>query len=459
MHMVPNEYGRRSGFILVTSLLVLVVLAGLSAGAFFLTNMNLRIAENTRSATIAQYNANEGLDVALLALAREFYEREDGSWPSLAELQARVPAGSPYRVVALELDPVNSLGVSPGGVVTVEGTGPRSSLYETGARFVGELTPIEIDPTANPLFGTGWVTDSEIQLNGNTSFTIPLWAGEVLEGSSTKVLASSGNFAHSGFVGGQPATCTIHRHSGVNCTRGQQPPVVPVFDFDETQARWRADERPTCSVTYTSNATYAASVGLPNQTVCLGPGVTLIVTGTATGLYVMGPRDSTVDLRSNTVPSGGQPDGVGIKVSAGQILLGNGDKDLQGANTLFSASDVEIRRLGASALGASTVSTLIATEGDISVENVRGTLYAALWTNGSVCKQGAGGLSFAGSILARGEDPRPGTLCNNRNTGIYWNGGGGGSFTGVSNPDIPDASDDGNNPFAAAGIRIQARRP
>src|SRR5690554_6151811 len=95
---------RQQGFVLITSLLVLVVLSAIGAGAFFLTNMNLKIAENTRSATVAQYNAHEGLDVALLILAREFYLRGDGSWPSLSELQARTPPDAEYEFLALSLD-------------------------------------------------------------------------------------------------------------------------------------------------------------------------------------------------------------------------------------------------------------------------------------------------------------------------------------------------------------------
>ena len=80
MSMRQEANSRQAGIVLVTSLFVLVALVGLSVGAFFLTNMNLRIAENTRAATIAQYNAHEGLDVALLILGREFFLRGDGTW-------------------------------------------------------------------------------------------------------------------------------------------------------------------------------------------------------------------------------------------------------------------------------------------------------------------------------------------------------------------------------------------
>jgi hypothetical protein len=102
----------------------MVVLAGLGAGAFFLTNMNLRIAENTRTAAIAQYNAHEGLDVALLILAKEFYERGDETWPSYGELVARTPPGAEYEFVAFELDPANADGLHEAGTVTVRGLGP-----------------------------------------------------------------------------------------------------------------------------------------------------------------------------------------------------------------------------------------------------------------------------------------------------------------------------------------------
>lgn len=451
--------GREGGFVLVTSLLVLVLLAGFGAGAFFLTNMNLRIAENTRTSAIAQYNAHEGLDVALLILAKEFYERGDGTWPTFSELQARTPPGAEYEFLAFDLDPVNADGLHEAGTVTVRGIGPRQARYETGARFRGEVTSVEVDSDADPLFGTGWVTDAEIQINGNTSFSIPLWAGESLTANATKVLGTVGNFANSGFIGATPANCTIHGKSAVTCNRGQTPPVVPTFNFEAGALDIRDEAPAGCNYTVAAGVTASLSASLhQNKTICLGENANLTLTGTASNTFVIGPRTSSVDLRASSLAYGGAPDGIGMKIAAGTIILGT-NVDMAGSNTLFSAYDVLVDKIGAATFGTGTIGTLIATEQDVSFQSVKGTLNAIIWTNASVCKIGGGGLSFTGTILAGGNDLGSGHLCSGRNDGIYWNGGGGGTFTGVSNSNIPDTGGDDNNPFAAAGIRVLARRP
>lgn len=460
MNHRQNAADRQNGFVLVTSLLVMVVLAGLGAGAFFLSNMNLRIAENTRTAAVAHYNAHEGLDVALLILAKEYHLRGDGTWPTYAELVARTPAGAEYEFVSLDYDPANAHGLNEAGTVTVRGFGPRNAQYETGARFRGEVTTVPVEGESDPLFGTGWVTDSKIQINGNTSFSIPLWAGASLTANSTKVLGTVGNFANSGFVGGNPAGCTIHGHSAVTCNRGQTPPVVPLFVFEDRLAELTDQAPMPCSVTL-ANGEYRelSANSYQNATICLGENSSLRLTGTASNTYVLGPRTSSVDLRGSSTPYGG-PDGVGIKVAAGTITFTN-NPQLAGTNTLFSATNLLIPSASSAVISGGIVATLFGTEGGIKLAQNGGNdggrvLNAILWANGSVCKQGNGGLSFTGTVLAKGLDNTLGNPCE---LGIYWNGGGGGSFTGVANADIPDTGGEGNNPFAAAGIRVLARRP
>jgi hypothetical protein len=461
------------GFVLVTSLLILVVLAGLGAGAFFLTTMNLRIAENTRSSATAQYNAYEGLDIALIALAREYRLREDGTWPTLAELRSRIPTGSPYAVAALDYDAAGAGGVVPGGVVVVRGQGPRGASYETSARFRGQLSSVEVDAEGDPLFGTGWVTNASIAIKGNTTFTIPLWAGQAISAQATKVIASAGNFAHSGFVSsGAEADCTIFSQGTkyVRCERGQDPPSVPTFSFDAGLAEL-ADEAevtfPVCSGpnvhTITSSQTINAGT-YANSTLCVAEGVTLTIIGTATGLYVLGPRSSTVRMEFDSTPASTDPDldaddrrRVGVKIAAGTITQGSGSFVLGGENTLFSANLLNYQNTGAAMTNPGVISTLIGTEGSVVFGgNTAGTLNAVIWANGSVCKYGGGGLNFGGTILAGGTGDAPPAPCSR---GIYWNGGGGGQFTTISNTNIPGLDDDSTNIFVAAGIRILAKRP
>lgn len=453
---------RESGFVLVTSLLVLVLLAALGGGAYFLTNINLRIAENTRSSTIAHYNAHEGLDIALIALGREFFLRGDGTWPSVTELRDRMPADSEFEILSLILDPANAEGLEEFGLITVRGYGPRGGRYETGARFKGEVTPIPIDGEADPIFGTGWVTDAHISINGRTDFLIPLWAGQSLEASSTRVLASAGQFAHSGFIGAQPANCTIHsQHSAVTCTSGQQPPRVPRFVFEERLAEMTDDAVACTEVISSSTTINGNSPNYRNTAICLAEGVTVTLTGTASGLTVLGPRTASLIIDGDSQPFGGEPDGIGIRAAVGTISMGSRSAyTLRGTNTLFTAASFNVSKLVAQQLPDGVVATLIGTERNVKIDgggpDQSGTLGAILWADGHVCKQGNGGLNFVGSMLVGGHGAHDGNPCE---AGIYWNGGGGGWFAGVSNLDIPGGDDDDENRYAASGIRIVARRP
>jgi len=473
-HSRAGVSARRGGFVLVTSLLILVVLTGLGAGAFFLTSMNLRIAENTRTSTVAQYNAYEGLDIALLALAREYRLAEDGSWPTLGQVRNRMPPASPFTVESITYDPVGTDGLIRGGTVVVTGQGPRNARYETSARFQGQLSPLEVERDADPLFGTGWVTEASIAIKGNTAFQIPLWAGQSITAQATKVIASSGNFAHSGFVSsGSPAGCTIFSKGStyVQCQSGQEPPSVPAFQFESAldELAEEADvEFPACSGpnvhTFSTSQTVSASSYPPNATFCLAEDVTLTITGSATGLYVLGPRSSTVHMAMDSSPASTDPEEedprrlVGVKIAAGTVTQDSGSYVLNGENTIFAANSIMYQNTGSAMTNPGVISTLIGTEGNIEFKgNTSGTLNAVLWANGSVCKTGGGGLNFGGTILAGGESV-PG-LSSNCSPGIYWNGGGGGQFTAITNTNIPDLDDDTTNVFTAAGIRILAKRP
>jgi len=456
-----------AGFVLVTSLLVLVALAVLGAGAYFLSSTNLRIAENTRSSTIAQYNAHLGLDIALQVVAREFYARGDGTWPTTAEVAARMPASSDYDFQSLVLDPPNEDGFRPGGSITIVGFGPRNARYETGARFLGQLTPVQIPGEADPLFGTGWVTDAHITIKGDTTFHIPLWAGGNIEAKATRVLAGAGQFAHAGFVRGRPATCKIFSGGGpsgqyVRCDSGQEPPNVPEFNFDEQLAELQA-ERPFCTETITSNRPVSATSYPAGSVICLGEGVTLTVTGTATDLFILGPRSSTVIFNATSQPQGGDPTKIGVKVAVGRFVPGN-SFSLNGTNTIFAAQTIKFENTGYAITGTSTaagaiVRTVIGTEKGVHFKgDTSGQLSSVIWANGHVCKSGGGGLDFAGTILARGQGPLDFDIgaCTE---GIYWNGGGGGRVASVEQPDIPSSDEDAEETYAAAGIVVVARRP
>jgi hypothetical protein len=470
-----RTYGR-GGFVLVTSLLILVVMVVLGAGAFFLTMMNLRIAENTRSSAIAQFNAYEGVDLALIALAREYRVRSGESWPSLGELHALLPADAPYAPIALDLDPAATGEVPQSGSVTVQGVGPLGAVYESSARFTGLRTPIELPPGTEPLFGVGFVTPEQITINGNARFEMSLWAGKGISGSATRVLDGAERSAKAGFrngVDGTPAECRLNTNSEVECVSGQTPPDPDPFDFDIGLAelleeRYGEDATlSSCAETF-SGTTIVNATTYVGSTICLDENAVVTLTGTARGLYVLGPRSATVDLQASSVPTSAE-DPLALKVAAGTIRFdnyGTSAAELGGVNTFYAVDDLNLKNVKSAVTGDSEI--LFATEGSLVMGASLGgskkadarTLDAVIWANGSVCKLGSGGLSFNGAIVARGESGHADGCPGGAPDGIYWNGGGGGQFTTNLNPDIPeDDGGGGEDEFDVSGIRVLAKRP
>lgn len=441
---------RAAGFALITSLLVMVVLAVLGAGAYFLTNMNLRIAENGRTSAIATYNAHKGLDLALLALGQEYTSRADFSWPSLAELNARLPASTEYDVIGLDMDAAVD-GVIGGGSVTVVGYGPNKARYETGARFEGQMSEFSRPGTGEPAFGIGWVTDSDMEISGKTTFSIPLWAGGSIDGSGNSVnVLPVAKFV---WAAGE---CKLKLgKSPLDCESGADAPEIPRFVFADQLAELQA-ERPTCDVTITSSQSLNAS-SYKNKTVCLTDGVTLTVSGTAEGLYILGPETTTVRFNATAQ---GTAESIGVKIAAGTFTTTTGFT-LNGMNTIFTMNSINFVNNSTYTNGVREgsdhyVNTLLGTEGIVYVHKAEGKLDAIIWANGHFCKHGAGGLDFVGSILTKGLGPTSGNPCTR---GIYWNGGGGGTFTAVGNDDIPTKDEDEAVDFSAAGILVVAKRP
>lgn len=474
-----RTYGRgdRGGFVLVTSLLILVVMVVLGAGAFFLTMMNLRIAENTRSSAIAQFNAYEGVDLALIALAREYRVRSGESWPTLGELRALLPADAPYAPIALDLDPAATGETPQSGSVTVQGVGPRGAVYESSARFTGLRTPIEVPPGTDPLFGVGFVTPEQITINGNAQFEMSLWAGKGISGSATRVLDGAERSAKAGFrngVDGTPATCRLNAGSEVECVSGQTPPNPDPFDFDVGLGELLVERYgagatlASCTTVFSGTQIVNASTYTPGSTICLAENAVVTLTGTAQGLYVLGPASATVDLQASSLPTSTE-DPLALKIAAGTIRFdnyGTSAAELGGVNTFYAVNDLNLKNVKSAVTGDSEI--LFATEGSLVMGASLGgskkadarTLDAVIWANGSVCKLGSGGLSFNGAIVARGESGHAAGCPGGAADGIYWNGGGGGQFTTNLNPDIPE--DDGggdDDEFDVSGIRVLAKRP
>ena len=413
----------RHGFVMITSLLVLVAVTALGAGALFLTNMNLRVAENARSSAIARYNADRGLDLALLVIAREYNQR-DGEWPSLADVRGLVPRTMSLNGEVLDLQfDVTDIAISnadpTSGVVTVEGRGGANALYRTAARFRGTL---DVDETFGVLMdfgGIGFVTPGQLIAHGNAKFGVDVHVGTGITATGRPTLIESA------YIQSATSTCSIGSGgpNRITCEANADMPVVPRVEFEALRNRL-VEARPMCSVTITENTSSYDLTGWTGQTICVADGVSLEVTGTATGVYVIGEESSTVTIRASATPPSDNPAGVGLKVASGTVIpdapgeMGIGENTIVAKNSISLARDVFVGQDG-------IVRTYVATEGDIRFAGAGNQqLYGVFHANGDVCTQGTLEV-FYGSILA-GSDRSEGVdgLCGNF-VGIDFRGNGG----------------------------------
>lgn len=425
---------RRHGFAIVTSLLVMIVIAGLGAGAVFLTTTNLRIAENTRSAMVAQYNAEAGLDLALVALAQAY--RADASLPSLSQLRAQVPAIGGFEITELTLDGLE-------GIVRVQGLGPSGSAHTTGARFAAVDTQIGATESVDPLMGVGFVTNGDIFLPGNGTFDLSMWAGGTVEATGGRSALGVGRVARAA-----GSLCRIGRTA---CLTEEPPPEVGPFSF-ETGRSQLATEAGPCTLTLDPHVGSYSLAFATDEVICVGPSVHLTVMGDVTNTRILGHASSRVTFQGNAVPA--TPGGVGVKIAAGRVDLTGGT--MRGENTVFAVNSIVLDKNVLS--HDRVVRTVLATESDIRLNGGGNrNAYATFWANGNFCFNGTLNR-FIGSVMTMNDASVPNPVCG-QTEGIRVNGS-------ISEASLPEDIDNPNAPSPTtihdldeAGIRVLARRP
>lgn len=139
------------GIALIASLLIMAAIMALGAGSMFLAQMNLKIAENSRSNAVARYHAEAGLDTAA-ALLRKMHT-DTGKFPATFTLP--VTSGQSYAMLSglegYRRDNVNQVRVK------VEGFTPNN------ARYVAEAL---VAPIINPAFLKGLSSEGNIRVSG-----------------------------------------------------------------------------------------------------------------------------------------------------------------------------------------------------------------------------------------------------------------------------------------------------
>lgn len=381
------------GIALIASLIVLFVVATLGVGATFLAQMNLRIAENTRSQVMARYHAETGLDTALVILAREFRDRQ-GRFPTLTEFQALFPGTPDYELVSYQLFANDEATISIRGQVTA-----RNAEHVAEARFRGVGTPATITREQDPRFGVGFVSNGTIFFPGNSTLDLNVWSGNEINFTGGKSSLGAGFWART--AGGH---CEIGR---TPCTTGAEPPRItgPNFAALREQViahhmalRRAATPAALCDTTITGNQTLSNQT---NRIICLASGVRLILTGTVSNLVVIGDATNTVELQASTVPGGSE--GMGVTIVSGTVNLDAGDQGqntptMSGQNTIVARNDIHFQKGVLSA--DRTARTLLATEGNIHLNGSgRRDIFATFWAGGQFRINGKIG-DFIGTVVA-----------------------------------------------------------
>lgn len=200
----PSQLASRQGIAIVSILLVMVALTAFGLSAMFLTQMNLGIAGNARSATLADNNASAGLNAAFVALQREY--EADGEFPEALSLPA---------IVGVDFAPTYALAnyqrrSATVAYVAVTGSAPGQAEYLAEA-----LVSVAAGSTRLPAyFDFGISTEGEFSGNGSGSYV------------------SAGIHANEGFSlnGSQQfRVCTQRDDQGI-CTRTEPVPgdAVPI---------------------------------------------------------------------------------------------------------------------------------------------------------------------------------------------------------------------------------------
>lgn len=427
---LENESSRRGGFALISSLLVLVVLSVLGLGSMFLTQMNLKIAENSRSSAVARFNAEAGLDSAFVIVAGAY--RQTGAVP--ATIEDFRSAYSNFETSSYAFAENDGYTVFPDGTVRIRvvGFGPRNARHAVEALVSPEIQPIP-GSSQGTVFGEGFVSKESITLNGNGTYDINFWSGSSIDIHPGKLMA--GRVAR--------AAGSVCRTGGNGtCYVDQPPPDVPMPVFDTLRSDVIAiAERDFPGFTMETCNTRSGAFSGSNQVVCVPPGGSLTITGAVSNLIVIGDTSTTVTIDART----GSPtddDTAGVSIVSSAINFG-ANAEFHGTNSIVARANLTF---GQNVISHDEIArTFIVTEGDFTLNGTGATdMFATFWVGGRFTVNGTPDR-FRGSVVA--------------NSTIIRNGGG--SFHTISDPEgtehelIPD---DPLPEFTAAGVRIISRR-
>jgi hypothetical protein len=188
------------GIALVAALLVMAAVMALGVGSMFLTEMNLRIAENARSNAIAKNHADAGIDTAIVLLLKLHGDNKE--FPSSFTLP--VTTNQSYAMLP---GTEGYLRDGPNRVrVAVEGF-TLTADAPNNARYVAEVLLGMNEGDELPNFPPGLISQGQTRVNGTVNFTGDGSGMPRLHGNTGFYLDNSG-FYWSCEEGKAPPNCT-----------------------------------------------------------------------------------------------------------------------------------------------------------------------------------------------------------------------------------------------------------
>ncbi|MDZ7800521.1 MAG: hypothetical protein U5K81_06985 [Trueperaceae bacterium] len=158
----------RDGIALVSSLLILVIVAGLGASSMWLATMNARTTENVRSQAIAKNASQTAMDLSRLALQSHY--RDSGAFPE--EGNFTVPslklAGSEGAQAVYELVSYTLMTEDDRVELEIQGSGPNGARHTTSARLIAEVDVAEGAPSGGDEMIPGLFSETAVHLAGGS---------------------------------------------------------------------------------------------------------------------------------------------------------------------------------------------------------------------------------------------------------------------------------------------------
>lgn len=231
---------KQDGVALIATLLIMAAIMALGVGTLFLSTMNLKIAENSRTHAVARYNAEAGMEIAFVKLKREYETATPTKqFPNTGSFTL---PGSPdtavtYQPISTQAGESQYAAYTTGGQrnqarIVVIGTGPNNARYQTEALVVVSATKtefhgIETEGVVDVSSGTSIYTDAGVHGNagvnlGNNNFYTCLnrdasgscTSTQELHGSDIPVSTSNNS------------TCLVKGENYTACERDHEPITV-----------------------------------------------------------------------------------------------------------------------------------------------------------------------------------------------------------------------------------------